>query len=313
MLSAEQIRQAHATSIGDVVAARGIKLRGKIECVGPCPVCGGDDRFAINVRKNIFNCRGCAVGGDPIALVQHLDSVTFTEAVATLAGASVSPRGETRPATIHKPDAEVYVRHQRAKAQTLFRRTVPATGTIVEAYLKSRGIDIPLPATVRFLEPVAGHHPAMLVPFGIPDEIEPEVLGIDIDAVAAVHLTLLRPDGTGKADVKPSKLSIGSPGAMPLVLASMNDLLGLAITEGIEDALSVHQAAGLGAWAAGAAGFMPKLITAIEDLTARECDASPECVTIFADADEAGQRGAQALAESLIARGIEVLINGLAS
>ena len=80
----------------------------------------------------------------------------------------------------------------------------------------------------------------------------------------------------------------------------MNDLMGLAITEGIEDALSVHQAAGLGVWAAGSAPFMPNLVAAIEDLaTAREYDASPDCITIFVDDDDVGRRNARALAAAL--------------
>ena len=35
--------------------------------------------------------------------------------------------------------------------------------------------------------------------------------------------------------------------------------MGLGIAEGFEDALSIHQATGLGAWASGGASFMPKL------------------------------------------------------
>jgi putative DNA primase/helicase len=312
MLSTAQIERARSTPIGEVIEARGLKLRGRIERVGPCPICGGTDRFAVNIRKNLFNCRGCNAGGDAIALVQHLDGVSFAEACATLAGEPpVSARSEPRP--IIKPaDDDTYERQQGRKARNLFRRSVPASGTLAETYLRSRGITAPMPATVRFLAPIsADHRPAMVVPFGLPDEPEPAILAIDDDAITAVHLTLLRPDGSGKADARPNKLVIGSPGGIPLVLAPLNDLLGLAITEGIEDALSAHQATGLGAWAAGSAGFMPKLIAAIEDLAAREYDASPECVTIFADSDDAGQRGARQLAEALVARGIETFVNGL--
>jgi hypothetical protein len=41
--------------------------------------------------------------------------------------------------------------------------------------------------------------------------------------------------------------------ASPIVLAPPNDLLGSSITEGIEDALTMHEATGLGTWAAGSA------------------------------------------------------------
>jgi hypothetical protein len=45
-------------------------------------------------------------------------------------------------------------------------------------------------------------------------------------------------------------------------------------------------------------------------------DAAPryiECVTIFAHADEAGQRGARALAQALHRRDFEVFVEGLTS
>ena len=115
--------------------------------------------------------------------------------------------------------------------------------------------------------------------------------------MSAVQLTLLKPDGCGKADVKPNKITIGSPVGMPMVLAPLNDLMALAITEGVEDALTAHQATGLGAWASGGASFMPKLAPAVPDHT--------EAVTIYSHADEAGQRNGCALAEALTARGIE--------
>jgi putative DNA primase/helicase len=78
---------ARAVRIEDEIERRGIKLkRVGTEHVGPCPKCGGDDRFAINTKEQVFNCRGCGVGGDVIELVQHLDSVGFIGACAKLTG-----------------------------------------------------------------------------------------------------------------------------------------------------------------------------------------------------------------------------------
>src|SRR5436853_7655590 len=82
---------AKSVRVEDEVARRGIKLVGRGERVGPCPVCGGRDRFSINIKKQIWNCRGCARGGDVVDLVQHLDGVDFKIAVQTLGG------NETRP------------------------------------------------------------------------------------------------------------------------------------------------------------------------------------------------------------------------
>ena len=137
--------------------------------------------------------------------------------------------------------------------------------------------------------------------FGFASEPEPGVLAIDMAAVEGVHLVKLTPDGRkiqGGAD-NPSKITVGldiavrrhrRPGA--------NDLLGLAITEGIEDGLTAYAATGLGVWAACTAGRMPALADAVPDYI--------EAVTIFAHPDPAGQRGAVALADTLDARGIEV-------
>ncbi len=51
---------------------------------------------------------------------------------------------------------------------------------------------------------------------------------------------------------------LGPNAGLPIVVAPVNDRLGLAIAEGIEDGLSVFVETGLGVWAAGSAGNMPK-------------------------------------------------------
>jgi phage/plasmid primase-like uncharacterized protein len=77
----EQLRSlALAVRIEDEIARRGIKLRGVVDRCGPCPRCGGTDRFSINTKKQVFNCRG-SEGGDVIALVQHIDGCGFLDAV----------------------------------------------------------------------------------------------------------------------------------------------------------------------------------------------------------------------------------------
>ena len=93
------IDRAREVRIEDVIEQRSIALRRSgAERIGPCPQCGGDDRFAINIGKQVFNCRGCGgKGGDAIALVEFLDSVDFLGAVETLAGPSVGAVQATGP------------------------------------------------------------------------------------------------------------------------------------------------------------------------------------------------------------------------
>jgi putative DNA primase/helicase len=86
-LLSETIARARSVSIDQIIADRQIKLKASgAERIGPCPVCGGRDRFSINTKKNVFNCRGCSRGGDVITLIQFLDGIGFQEAVESLTG-----------------------------------------------------------------------------------------------------------------------------------------------------------------------------------------------------------------------------------
>lgn len=47
--------------------------KGKTEYQGPCPAEGGMDRFSVNRKKGVWNCRGCSTGGhDGIGLAAHV-------------------------------------------------------------------------------------------------------------------------------------------------------------------------------------------------------------------------------------------------
>jgi phage/plasmid primase-like uncharacterized protein len=78
---------ARATDILPLAQSLGARLK-KVathEWAGPCPACGGEDRFSINTSKNIFNCRG-SEGGTPIDLVVHVKGCSVIEAVELLVG-----------------------------------------------------------------------------------------------------------------------------------------------------------------------------------------------------------------------------------
>ena len=303
-LPSDLIQRARQTPIERVIEARAIRLRGRSDRCGPCPNCNGVDRFSINVRKGVFNCRGCGVGGDVISLVQFLDGSDFSTAVETLSGERI---GEDRPRLPKLPsradDAEI--ESERAKAQWLWGQRRPIAGTIAEIYLReARGYGGVLPPTLGFLPARGDHPPALIAAFGMASEPEPGLLAIVDDAVKAVQLVKLKPDGSGKSDIKPNKIIIGQ-GALgsPIVLAPPNDLLGLAICEGIENALSVHAATGLGGLASGGAGRMPALADPVPSYV--------QCTSIFGDDDAAGRRNAPRLAVRLEARGFQVMLKFL--
>jgi phage/plasmid primase-like uncharacterized protein len=132
------INRARAVPIEQEIARRGIKLRrAGVELVGPCPKCGGDDRFSINTAKQVFNCRGCNAGGDVIDLVQHIDGVSLKQAIATLAGNSIRPPAAPKPAKHDAGDEQ----NKLKSADAIWRAASPL-GPDAIPYFARRGIDI---------------------------------------------------------------------------------------------------------------------------------------------------------------------------
>ena len=68
--------------------------------------------------------------------------------------------------------------------------------------------------------------------------------------------------------------------------------------------MSLHAATGLGAWAAGSATRLLALASIVPDWI--------DCVTVAADADQAGRQGATKLAAALRERGLHVETRELA-
>jgi putative DNA primase/helicase len=304
MISSDAIERARSVLLEHEVAQRGIKLRRVgTELIGPCAACGGIDRFGINVRKQIWNCRQCATGGDVIKFTQHVDGCDFASAIATLAGNTARATPQAKPAPVRRDDRNGD--EQRvSSASWLWSQRKPITeGTPPALYLRKRGYTGPIPATLGYLPARDLHPAAMIAAFGMADEPEPGFLAAP-KTVTGVHLTRLTGDGDKAPNAADkAKIMVGVCKGALIVLAPPNDLLGMAVTEGVEDGLSVYQATGLGAWAAGAAGFMPALAPLVADYI--------EVVTIYAHDDKAGRDNAIILARALKARGIEVLMQRL--
>ena len=226
--------------------------------------------------------------------VKWLDDCTFAEAIETLAGESTE-RPQIKPQE-RVADPDKYERQQAAKARWLWRQRCPIAGSPAERYLRERRYAGPPPATL----PARPRRTPACDDRGVRSLRRARARNCRrTTGLNAVHLTLLKPDGSGKADTKPNKLIVGRPLSRPIVLAPPNDLLGLVITEGIEDALSVHEATGLGAWAAGSASFIPALADAVPPYV--------ECLTVCVDDDPTGRKHASELVRRLRDRGFEVI------
>lgn len=263
------VDEARAVSIEGEILRRGAKLkRAGTELVGPCPACGGVDRFGVNPRKGLFHCRGSGAGGDVIAMVEYLDATDFLGACETLAGRP-APKGESRG-----PDADELARREaarreaeadrergerdfreeeRARMRRFWKAGRPiAEGSPVGRYLAGRGLMIPADATLREL-PDHGY-------FEGPAEIwrGPAMIAAMVDAGGIFrggHVTWIDPARFGKAEIvhpetgeiMPAKKVRGSLRGSHIALSqhkrhSETPLRRLIIGEGIETVLSVRLA-----------------------------------------------------------------------
>jgi hypothetical protein len=185
-----------------------------------------------------------------------------------------------------------------SRARWLWSQRLRPQGTIVTTYLQRRSINCPIPGTIGFLPAFRDFPPAMIAAFGMAHETGDGGVAIRDDAVRGVHVTRLKPDGSDRERTANGKIMIGHSAGFPIILAPPNDLLGMAISEGIEDALTAHESTGLGAWAAGSASRMKGLADVIPSYVG--------CVNVVEDDDPDGRRHSGVLADRLCARGIEV-------
>ena len=176
-----------------------------------------------------------------------------------------------------KSGSEDALRSERALA--LWSASVPATGTLVETYLASRGLALPAGGKLRFhpglKHPSGGHWPAMVAL--ITRGMDGQPLGI--------HRTFLARDGAGKAPVTPDKMMLGPSRGGVVRLAEGGPRL--MVGEGLETCLSAMQAmGGAPTWAA----------LSTSGLRSLSLPPNVQEVILLADADDAGEKAAKAAA-----------------
>lgn len=224
-------------------------------------------------------------------LVSCKAGCSFAAVMAALRGLGLVESGgiytPPDPAQQAQRLAEQHAEAEKKSAQAfrLWEEGLPITGTLAETYLRARGITCALPDALRFA-PSCWHatgkrFPAMLAM-------------VEGGAGFALHRTYLREDGSGKAELDPSKAMLGGVkgGAVRL-----SESAGpLVVAEGIETALSL--ASGLlrtpaAIWAALSTSGMKTLAL----------PAMPGTLIVASDGDEPGRGAAYALAERANALG----------
>ncbi len=264
-----------------------------------------DPSWRFDVRKARCYCTCPEGNGSVVDLVMAMRGLSFKEACAWIRNEPLVRVAKAPPKPIivrRRDDIEdkaAYQAQQQKKALYLWGGSLDAEGSLVEVYLRSRNLTGEIPLTVRYLPARPPEHPwpCVIAAYGLGDGLEPA----NVKDVTAVHLTKLATDGRGKAPIPKTehRRTVGSPQGYPIMLAPPNDGLGLAVLEGIEKGMAYHAHTGLGAWAAGAASFMPALADKVPDYV--------ECVTIWREADKSGRAGADGLKTRLLARGVEVV------
>lgn len=302
--------EAQAMGIDDVMVRlelQGLKRAGP-EWIGPCPQCGGDDRFAINTRKGVFGCRRCGAKGGGIDLVMFVLGLDFPGALTWLCGPATGISAEERQARSARAranadrkaaEAERYRAKAISDARRVWTEGRAPEGTPVRDYLTLRGIkpelfdrlpvclryhpDLPLMVQIEGEWQQLHRGPAMLAAVQGPD-----------DRFCAVHRTWIdldQPKGkpvllhpvTGKG--VPAKKLLGSKkGGTIRLAAGEGDTLIMG--EGIETTLSSRIAdmvPGATYWAGVDLGNMAGLRApgdreGIPDLTDREAFLPPPWV-----------------------------------
>ena len=143
--------------------------------------------------------------------------------------------------------------NRKASALAIWNSSIPASGTPVEIYLRSRGITLPIPDSIRFHNNLTHHPSSTAWPCMV-------ALIVDVDgAPVAVHRTYLAYDGKGKAPVAPNKMTLGRCRHGSVRLAVIERDKPLIVAEGIETAMSVMQACHLPGFAALSADGMKSI------------------------------------------------------
>ena len=238
--------------------------------------------------------------GDPLDLIQACLGLDKGGAVLWAKdwlgigdGTSIRPcAARTRPGP-QQSEAPRQDNPNRPLALEIWNKSQPAAGTPVEAYLRGRGINIPVPPSIRY-NPGVKHAPSgLLLPCMVAAVQAPD------RSITAIHRTYLLGSGRGKAPVTKPKMMLGNINGGCVRLAYVSGPK-MVIAEGIETSLSVLEATGLPTWAALSASYFKSLVLPALPLAAE--------VVIAADGDERGEEAAQEAAQRFIAEGREVKI-----
>jgi putative DNA primase/helicase len=288
MMRAEQI--AERIDWPTILAQLGVPVTALCNRHGPCPVCGGRDRFRFDNRhrRGDFYCNGCGAGSgyDLLMRLHGWDFRTARDQVVQAAGIVDNP-------VFHDVVKSIALQELAQPTDRVLRLRTQSCAVVdcqmALEYLAGRRL-WPLPAgctlrahpSVEYFEAGqrVGRYPALIAPV------------LDLDGhLVSLHITHLE-HGAKLTVHEPRKLLSPLTGrtgcAVRLVPAA--EVLGIA--EGIETAIAAHRLHQMPIWSALNASLLAKF------------EPPPEVkrLVIFADRDTAGLEAAAALMQRLQGR-----------
>jgi len=308
----DSVRHAASGRWEIILPALGVREQFLRRRHGPCPACGGRDRFRFDDKhgSGSFYCSRCGAG-DGFKLIQLVYDFGTRESLQLVAGALGMDRGPVNlppiaTKSIARDISDANAANRQRYLRRLWNRSVPIeSGDPVDTYLRrTRRLELPaIPSEIRYCEQLEYREeekPGVWVTIGVFPAMIARILS-PAGELAGLHRTYLTTDGK-KAPVKSArKMSVAYAGATKgaaIRLQQASTVLGVA--EGIETALACHTATGLPAWSTISAGGLASL--AVPDIV-RE-------LIIFADNDKSGtgEKSARTLASRMLAEDRKVKI-----
>ena len=244
--------------------------------------------FTVNEDKGFFHCFGCGAHGDVIDWAQRFYSLEFWDAVDRLEGGATGARPAPHQQRCAAVDDDE--RERVEFARDMWHRAKPAAGTLAETYLRSRGITIEIPPSIRYIAGLKHTQSGLLLPALVAAVQAPD------SSVRGVLRIFLTTDGLRKASVSIPKKMLGRVAGGAVRLGAVQP--HLAVAEGLETALSFQQAAEIPTWAALSTSGMKAVVLPISVVD----------VLIAADADPSGEAAANDAARRFIEEGRTVRI-----
>ena len=258
----------------EILPAFGVESRFLVNRHGPCPVCGGEDRFRFDDRLQLggYYCSQCGPG-DGFTLIGKITGLPFhelAERVRQMLGHSSDYQG---------PVGDIEEIRQREKMKTVWEGSrTPEVGGTIANYLEHR-VGCLWPSQ-ELREAFYSRSPVMVA----------RILDYSGQRAVNLHLTILTHDGR-KADLEVSKRVMKGklPDGCAIRLGPEKAVMGVA--EGIETAISAAIMFDMPVWACINGTLLSKWIP----------PAKAEQVTVFGDNDAnfTGQSKAYHLANRL--------------